>query len=378
MSNKPSSTSDAATRFTVWPSSSAISCAVSASITSVILCIAPCFISMRITSTARSAMRLASSWMVIASGMITSRISFSFGSFEAWPLRRWVRRRNEAIDRSRTSSALSAVTTVRRPRSFCGPGLWVVFGAATGRAAPPGPRRIWRGPSSSSEASAATPGARAGGTAVAGRAVAGRAPAAARAAGADAVVAAGLASVSPNRFLASCSALRLASSSWRWRSSSALRRTSAASRSACSMPSRLARRLASSSARRRSSTSRVLASASALARAERSSSVSVRSTTPDPALRGAAGVAGRPSGALAGAAGGGAVLATGSGAWVSAGPSPPTRRLPRFSTTTCLLRPWLKLWRTVPVSTRGFSVKVFVGTLKVLSPGDLVSTIQQS
>ena len=36
--------------------------------------------------------------------------------------------------------------------------------------APPGPRRIWRGPSSSSEPSAATPGARAGGTAAAGRA----------------------------------------------------------------------------------------------------------------------------------------------------------------------------------------------------------------
>ena len=69
-SNRPSSTSDAATRLTVWPSSSAISCAVSASITSVILCIAPCFISSRITSTARSDMRLASSWMLMASGMI--------------------------------------------------------------------------------------------------------------------------------------------------------------------------------------------------------------------------------------------------------------------------------------------------------------------
>ena len=61
-----------------------------------------------------------------------------------------------------------------------------------------------------------------------------------------------------------------------------------------------------------------------------------------------------------------------------AGPSPPRRRLPRFSTTTCLVRPWLKLWRTVPVSTRGFSVKVLVGTLSVLSPGVLVSTIHQS
>ena len=58
--------------------------------------------------------------------------------------------------------------------------------------------------------------------------------------------------------------------------------------------------------------------------------------------------------------------------------SPGRRRLPRFSTTTCLLRPWLKLWRTVPVSTRGFSVRVLLGMLRVLSPGVLVSTIQQS
>src|SRR5947209_19016788 len=137
------------------------------------------------------------------------------------------------------------------------------------------------------------------------------------------------------------------------------------------MPSRLLRRAASSSAIRRSSMSRCLASASALARALRSSSVSVRSTT---LLRGGdGGVAGRASGALAGAA-----LATTSGAWAvsAAGASPPIRRLPRFSTTTCLLRPWLTLWRTVPVSTRGFSVKGLVGTLS-LSPGDFVSAIQQ-
>ena len=273
-----------------------------------------------------------------------------------------MRRRNEAIERSRTSSALSAVTSVRRPRCFCGAGLAVVFGAVAGRTAPPGPRRTWRGPSSSSVMSAAIPGARAAGSA-------------ARAA------AAVLASASPKRFLASSSALRLASSSWRWRSSSALRRASAASRSACSMPSLLLRRLASSSASRRSSMSRTLASASALARAERSSSVRVRNTTPEP-LRGAAG--GRRCGTgergLGGRSAAGAALATaaGSGACVSvAGASPPTRRLPRFSTTTCLVRPWLKLCFTVPVSTRGFSVKVLFGTLSFLSPG-VLSTIQQS
>src|SRR5207244_11845416 len=86
--------------------------------------------------------------------------------------------------------------------------------------------------------------------------------------------------------------------------------------------------------------------------------------------------AGRASGALTGAA---ALAATGSGACVSgAGASPGRRRLPRFSTTTCLVRPWLKLWRTVPVSTRGLSVKVLLGTLSGLSPEVFLSTIQQS
>jgi hypothetical protein len=76
---KPSSTSASATRLGVWPNSRTISSAVSASITSVILCIAPWPIKSRITSTARSVMRLARSWMVIASGMITSRMTLSLG-----------------------------------------------------------------------------------------------------------------------------------------------------------------------------------------------------------------------------------------------------------------------------------------------------------
>src|SRR5581483_8926217 len=106
----------------------------------------------------------------------------------------------------------------------------------------------------------------------------------------------------------------------------------------------------------------------------RSSSVRVRKTTPEALRGGAEGAVARALGA--GAAG---LAAAGSGACVSAaGASPPRRRLPRFSTTTCLVRPWLKLWRTVPVSTRGLSVKVLVGTLSFLSPGVLVSTIQQS
>src|SRR6266478_5940816 len=64
-------------------------------------------------------MRLASSWMVMVSGIVTSRTSFSFGSSAACPFSRCTRRRNAATDRSRSSSALSAVTTVRRPRFFC-------------------------------------------------------------------------------------------------------------------------------------------------------------------------------------------------------------------------------------------------------------------
>ena len=149
LSNRPSSTSDSATRRTEWPSSSAMSWAVSASMVSVILSIWPCFIRSLITSTARSDMRLASSWMVMTSGIVTSRTSFSLGSLAAWPLvRRWVRRRNDATERSRSSSAVSAVTRVSRPRRFSGP-VRVGFGAGAGRAAPPG-RRAVRGASSSS------------------------------------------------------------------------------------------------------------------------------------------------------------------------------------------------------------------------------------
>ena len=42
-----------------------------------------------------------------------------------------------------------------------------------------------------------------------------------------------------------------------------------------------------------------------------------------------------------------------------ASPGPPMRRF-TFSTTTALERPWLKLWRTTPVSARGLSVSVLV------------------
>src|SRR5215831_19308232 len=85
--------------------------------------------------------------MVITSGIVTSRASFSLASPAACPLRRCTRRRNAATERSRSSSADNAVTTVRRPRRFS-PVVRTGFGAGAGRATPP--RRTVRGASSSS------------------------------------------------------------------------------------------------------------------------------------------------------------------------------------------------------------------------------------
>src|SRR4029078_487425 len=122
--------------------------------------------------------------------------------------------------------------------------------------------------------------------------------------------------------------------------------------------------------------SRTRESASAWARALRSSSVSVRRTTPDFGLGvvsacagvrlgvGAPAPATLPAGFLGSGAGG-----------ASAFVSPPTARRLTFSTTTCLLRPWLKLWGTVSVSERGWSVSVLPETLSFFSPGFFVSLI---
>ena len=55
--------------------------------------------------------------------------------------------------------------------------------------------------------------------------------------------------------------------------------------------------------------------------------------------------------------------------------SPPIRRL-TFSTTTALLRPWLKLWRTTPCSTPPrFKVSVFVELTLSFSPLFLVVSV---
>ena len=80
---------------------------------------------------------------------VTSRTSFSLGSVSRWPVMRCVRRRNEATERSRTSSALSAVTSVKRPRCFGAPARGALGGGAGRAGAPPTPRRAGRRSSSS-------------------------------------------------------------------------------------------------------------------------------------------------------------------------------------------------------------------------------------
>src|ERR1700674_486896 len=148
--------------------------------------------------------------MVMRSGITTSRAIFSFGSSDGrWPLMRWTRRRNDATERWRSSSVVSAVTSVSRPRRFSSPaGRSTGFGAAT--VLPP--RREGRASSSSS---AWTPRP---------------APAAPLAA----------ASSVPKRLRASCSALRLTSSSEARRASSLRLRASAGPRSDFSVSSPLA------------------------------------------------------------------------------------------------------------------------------------------
>lgn len=88
--------------------------------------------------------------------------------------------------------------------------------------------------------------------------------------------------------------------------------------------------------------------------------------------------AGATSGALgAGAAGAGRASAA---SRAGASPGPNTRRF-TFSTTTCFVRPWEKLCRTVPCSTGRFSDSVVFGlTVKVFSPtlfGSLISHSSQ-
>ena len=72
-----SSTSDSETRTTLWPNSSTMSAAVSGSIAWFCVAMMPFCIRVLTTAATRSAMRLASSCTVIASGTCTSRTTFS-------------------------------------------------------------------------------------------------------------------------------------------------------------------------------------------------------------------------------------------------------------------------------------------------------------
>ena len=71
----PSSTSAAETRLDLWPNSSTTNSAVSASMVWLMVAITSILMSALTTSTPLSAMRFASSWTVMVSGMVTSRMT---------------------------------------------------------------------------------------------------------------------------------------------------------------------------------------------------------------------------------------------------------------------------------------------------------------
>ena len=303
-SNRPSSTSDSATRLTEWPISSAMSCALSASSTSVSVTMRPWRIKSLITSTARSDMRLASSWMVIASGRTISRAIFSFWSCAPWPFSRCVRRRNEATERVRSSSPEVALVTVSRPRLRCSPPR---AGRGVGtRTFCPG--RLSAGRLTTRRASSSSPPAA-------------RASAPGRALARGLGRGAGPTGMAPvrrrrRRRRASSSDCRLKLASCARRSSSSRLRASAASRSRRSRASRSRRASASAPWRRRSSSSCARASLNARARASRCSAVKVGRTTPVLGGGGAVGFAGATGAGRAAPASGGFVGlgATGDGA----------------------------------------------------------------
>ena len=359
-SNRPSSTSDSATRLTEWPISSAMSCAVSASSTSVSVTMRPWRIRSLMTSTARSDMRLASSWMVIASGSTISRAIFSFWSCAPWPFSRWVRRRNEATERVRSSSAEVALATVRRPRLRCSPprggrgvgtrtfcgSMGVSAGRRTTRAAPP-LRRLARASAPAGGAAAAVGALR--GTDGDG---AGSPPARRRRASSS--------RLALEIGLLGAAQLFLALARLGGLALDALARLALAARLRRPPPGgggpppraparRGARGRAPRAARRSASAGRRRSWAAAARRASR-------------ARRG--GRAARPEWAWPADGGFAAELAARRTARArrDAGVSPGARtRRFTFSTTTALLRPCEKLWRTVPCSTGRFRCKVAFG-----------------
>ena len=305
------------------------------------------------TSTPRSDMRLASSWMVIVSGMVTSRTSFSFVlavAMAGHALRAAAERRDRALAHfvgaergdEREAAALLRRAGARRlgrrggtrrgaARAAAGRAAVVVLGFGRDRARGRRARRSWPCASSSP----------------------------------------------PKRFLATSSALRLVSSSWRRRSSSvALARLGGFALGALD---RVALRRGSSPLPRRSCAPRPRAPWRRRARGRggsappRSACAARRRTASAPAPAcGRCGVAPARCGAArdhAAAARRRAACGAGAGAASALASPAPTRRF-TFSTTTALERPWLKLWRTTPVSARGLSVSVLVeADAQLFSPG---------
>ena len=288
-------------------------------------------------SAPRSAMRLARSWTVIASGTTTSRTCLADGPACWWARFSFSRARRSAArlrarlssspDRARVTVSLPRWRWSSRPR--LGRGVSVRLGAG---AWPPGRRA----PRSSSAGSSAAAGSGAGGGASASRC----ASSAARRASS-----------------AACSSARRFSSARRRSSSLALR---------CALSSR--RRASPSDCIRASSASRSSCACISLRR--------VMSSTGAERAGLAAGAAGL------GASGLGASAAGAGSAALGASASPGLPRIRRFltSTTTVFDRPWLKLCFTLPVSTVrlmpsgglvpsfGFSVWSVILFLQLLQP----------
>ena len=360
-SNTPSSTSASATRLTVWPSSSAISWAVSASITSLI-CRHLALLHQQ-PDDVDGAFRHAVGEFLDGDRFRDRHFAeiFSFGSLLSSLTWRRLRRRNEASDRSRTSSAVNAVTRVRRPRGFS-VGLRCARRALRRRA-----RRV---------DAAGTAPERAGPFLFFGLEHGTRARRPRR---------------QPRRHRR-----RTASSRPRRPFAWFLRRAcgdllprACGLRPLRARPSRSPRAWRDGALPlRRSCALRLRAAARRRARgrggcAPRRSSV--RSTTPDGFGAGACREQGPPRAPRPWRSRPSARASAGAAARLAAGRAPagfgallsaPGLRRFLTSTTTCLLRPWLKLWRTTPVSVRGLSDSVDLPTLSVLPSGVLVSAIQ--
>ena len=279
-----------------------MSAAVSGSIVWFCVAMMPFCIRVLTTAATRSAMRLASSCTVIASGTCTSRTTFSRSPewLATRRLSRSCRRFIAASERWRPSSSV-ALAMVRRPRErrSSSPLPRLRFSSTAGALSP-----TFFGPTGRPASARAAIACAAAGSTGAG--------VASRAADGDARW---------SRCAASACSAAAAAARCSWISSSLARR-SAASFSARSRVSSAARASAASFSRWRRSASWAFAASTAFRR--RSNSASERFGVVPP---------GRP------------------GCWPAGAPGFGTRiRLRLCSTVTDLVRPWLKLWRTWLVS----------------------------